>query len=75
MPGLLFTIQNITCGSDTRNYAFISKQEQSKLEKLEEGSISGFFNEFGLEKDLITNKRVIPFLDEIFNKILTNYKN
>ena len=71
----LFTIQNITCGFDTRNYAFISKQKQSKLEKLEEGSITGFFNDFGLEKDIITNKRVIPFLDETFNKIITNYKN
>ena len=68
----LFTIQNITCGSDTRNYAFISKQEQSKLEKLEEGSVTGFFNDFGLEKDIITNKRVIHFLDETFNKIIAN---
>ena len=71
----LFTIQNLTCNSDIRNYAFMSKQIQEKLEKLEEGSISGFFNEFGLEKELITNKRVIRFLDETFNKIITNYKN
>jgi len=71
----LFTIQNITCGSDTRNYAFISKQLQPKLEKLEEGSVTGFFNDFELEKDIITNKRVIHFLDETFNKIITNYKN
>jgi len=76
MPYLyLFTIQNLTCNSNTRNYAFISKREQPKLEKLEEGSVTGFFNDFGLEKDIITNKRVIPFLDETFSKIITNYKN
>ena len=76
MPYLyLFTLHNLTCHSNERHYAIISKQKQEKLEKLKEGYITGCFNEFGLEKDLITNKRVIPFLDEIFNKILTNYKN
>lgn len=76
MPYLyLFTIQNLTCNSNTRNYAFISKPIQEKLEKLKEGDITGCFNEFGLKKDLIINKRVIPFLDETFNKIITNYKN
>lgn len=76
MPYLyLFTIQNLTCNSHIRNYAIISKQIQEKLENLEEGSITGMFNEFGLQKDLITNKRVIPFLNETFNKIISNYKN
>ena len=51
MPYLyLFTIQNLTCNSNTRNYAFISKQNQKKLEKLEVGDITGCFNEFELKK-------------------------
>ena len=76
MPYLyLFTIQNLTCNSNTRNYAFISKQNQKKLEKLEEGDITGCFNEFGLEKDLIKNLTMIEFSDEIFSNIMSNYKN
>jgi len=56
MPYLyLFTLHNLTCYSNERHYAIISKQKQEKLEKLKEGDITGCFNEFGLEKDLIKN--------------------
>lgn len=76
MPYLyLFTIQNLTCNSDTHDYAFISKQKQNKLEKLKEGDITGCFNEFGLEKDLIENIIIIEFSDETFNRIISNYKD
>ena len=66
MPYLyLFTIQNLTCNSNTHNYAFISKHKQEKLEKLKEGDITGCFNQFGLEKDL--NKNTIK-IDSLFIK-------
>jgi hypothetical protein len=76
MPYLyLFTLQNLTCYSNERHYAIISKQKQVKLEKLKEGEITGCFNEFGLQKDLITNYKIISILDNIFNEIISNYKD
>ena len=76
MPYLyLFTLQNLTCHSDERYYAIISKQKQEKLEKLQEGEITGCFNEFWLKKDLITNYKIISILDNIFNEIISNYKD
>ena len=76
MPYLyLFTLQNLTCNSDERYYAIISKQKQEKLEKLQEGEITGCFNQFGLEKDLIKNFKIITILDNIFNEIISNYKD
>ncbi len=76
MPYLyLFTLQNLTCYSNERHYAIISKQKQMKLEKLKEGEITGCFNEFGLQKDLIKNIKIISILDNIFNEIISNYKD
>jgi len=47
MPYLyLFTLHNLTCHSNERHYAIISKQKQEKLEKLQEVEITGCFNEF-----------------------------
>jgi hypothetical protein len=73
MPYLyLFILQNLTCHSNKYHYAIISKQKQ---EKLQEGEIIGCFNEFGLQKDLIKNIKIISILDNTFNEIISNYKD
>lgn len=70
----LFTIQNLNCYSDDRNYAIITKEIQDELEELNEGDTTNFFKEFGLEKDIIKYKLAIPILSDNFDKIISNYK-
>jgi hypothetical protein len=70
----LFTIQNLNCYPDDRNYAIITKEIQDELEELDEGDTTNFFKEFCLEKDIIKYKLAIPILNDSFNKIIANYK-
>jgi len=70
----LFIIQNLKCYPDDRNYAIISKDIQIKLEELVEGDTTNFFNESGLDKDIIKYKLAVPFLREQYDKIIANYK-
>jgi hypothetical protein len=70
----LFTIQNLNCYTDDRNYAIITKEILDELEELNEGDTTNFFIEFGLEKDIIKYKLAIPILNDSFNKIVSNYK-
>ncbi len=75
MPFLyLFTLKDLTCNSDQKHYAIISKKNQEKLNKLQEGDITGCFNEFGLKKDLIQNMKIISILDNTFDEIISQYK-
>jgi len=70
----LFITQNLNCYPDDRNYAIISKEIQIKLEELVEGDTINFFNESGLDKDIIKYKLVVPFSHEKYDKIMENYK-
>jgi hypothetical protein len=70
----LFTIQNLNCYTDDRNYAIITKEILDVLEELNEGDTTNFFIEFGLEKDIIKYKLAIPIFNDSFNKIVANYK-
>lgn len=70
----LFIIQNLNCYPDDRNYAIISNDIQIKLEELVEGDTTDFFNESGLDKDIIKYKLVVPFSREKYDKIIANYK-
>ena len=70
----LFTIQNLNCYTDDRNYAIITKEILDELEELNEGDTTNFFREFGLEKDIIKYKLAIPILNDSFDKIFANYK-
>lgn len=70
----LFTIQNLNCYPNDRNYAIISNEIQIKLDELIEGDTTNFFNESELEKDIIKYKLVIPFLTDAYDKIIANYK-
>ena len=75
MPILyLFTIQNLNCYTDDRNFAIISEERLDTLEELNEGDTTNFFNESKIEKDIIKYKLVIQFLSENLNKIIINYK-
>lgn len=74
MPMLyLFTIQNLNCYPNDKNCAIISEDIQDKLEELNEGDTTSFFNESGLEKDIIKYKLVVPFSINCYNEIIANY--
>ena len=74
MPILyLFSLQNLNCYPNEINIAFISDPVQPDLEKLNEGEITGYFNEYGLKKEIITYKQVVPFLKDNFDKIMMKY--
>ena len=70
----LFTIQNLNCYPNDRNIAIISREIQINFEELNEGDTTNFFNEFGLEKDIVKYKLVIPFLSESFDEVIANCK-
>jgi len=70
----LFIIQNLNCYPDDRNYAIISNDIQIKLEELVEGDTTDFFNEYGLDNDIIKYKLAVPFSREKYDKIIENYK-
>jgi hypothetical protein len=70
----LFTIQNLNCYIDDRNYAIISKEKLYELEEMNEGDTTNFFKEVNLEKDIIKYKLIISILSENFDKIISNYK-
>ena len=75
MPILyLFTIQNLNYYDIDRNFAIISKNNQERFEELNEGDTTNIFNESLLAEDIIKYKLVIPFLSEIFDKIIFNHK-
>lgn len=70
----LYTVQNLNCYLDDRNFAIISEETLDTLEELNEGDTTNFFNESKIEKDIVKFKKILPFLNEIFNKIISNYK-
>lgn len=61
------------CYPDDKHIAIISESVQSKLEELNEGDITGIFNNFKLENDIIVTKRIISIENTIFNEIISRY--
>jgi hypothetical protein len=71
MPMLyLFSLQNLNCYPAEKNYAIISKSINMSIEELNEGQSTDFF---GNENDIIIYKLVVPFLNQAFIDILSNY--
>ena len=76
MPYLyIFVIQNLICYPDDKYIAIISGTNQSELNELNEGDITGLFNHFKLQNDIIVSKKIIQIENNIFNEIITNYKD